>query len=279
MRKVVYVWLSLLLVSWKVSGEVPEMNDQNGYVEPFRMFDNVYYVGDKWVSSYAVETAEGIVIIDTLDFPYSKWIPINLAKLGLEDKAVTHIFVTHGHSDHAGGAHFLQSRYGAKVVMTSKGYELAIKQAQKSNGKHQFLPPKLDVAVKDGQVLTLGEEQFKFYITPGHTEGDFSLDFMVKESGKLHRAFVVGGHSLNAQSPTLVNQFFDSMTRIRKIASQPPEVTVNLSNHPHKNDLFINRDKRELDGTTNPFISQSNFFKFLDQQEALAKEKLTQAAK
>lgn len=79
------------------------MNDRNGYVEPFQMFDDVYYVGDKWVSSYAVETNKGLVIIDTLDFSYSKWIPINLKKLGLEKKPVTHILATHGHSDHVGG--------------------------------------------------------------------------------------------------------------------------------------------------------------------------------
>lgn len=67
------------------------MNDKNGYVEPFQMFDNVYYVGDKWVSSYAIDTYDGLVIIDTLDSPYSKWVPINLEKPGLEDKPITHI--------------------------------------------------------------------------------------------------------------------------------------------------------------------------------------------
>ena len=43
------------------------------------------------------------------------WIPTNLEKLGLQDKAITHILVTHGHSDHDGGAQYLQSEYEAKV--------------------------------------------------------------------------------------------------------------------------------------------------------------------
>ncbi|MEZ8282149.1 MBL fold metallo-hydrolase [Vibrio splendidus] len=276
MKKLVLALLLLVSTSAMASKDVPEMSIKNGYVEPFQMFDNVYYVGDRWVSSYAVETAKGLVLIDTLDFPYSMWIPINLKKLGLQDKAITHILVTHGHSDHVGGAQFLQSEYDAKVVMTQKGYELAVAQANKSSGKNTFLPPKVDFFVQDSSSLIVGEDEFKFYLTPGHTEGDYSIDLMVKDNGTSHRAFVVGGHSINARDPKLAKQFFESMDRVREIALQPPVVSVNLSNHPHKNNLFANREKRNADGSNNPFISESNFFSFLDQQEALAKEKLSE---
>ncbi|MDL5028247.1 MBL fold metallo-hydrolase [Vibrio sp. TMPB1044] len=274
MKKLSVVLFLLVSVCARASENLPEMNDKNGYVEPFQMFDDVYYVGDKWVSSYAVETNTGLVIIDTLDFPYSKWIPINLKKLGLEKKPVTHILATHGHSDHVGGAQYLQAKYGSKVVMTSKGHDLAQKQAEKSEGTNKFLPPNVDLIVKDGMTLEIGGTLFKFYITPGHTEGDFSLDFMVRDSGALHRAFVVGGHSLSAKKPELSNQFFKSMDRIREIALKPPVVTVNLANHPHKNDLFANRDKRKNGAAVNPFISKSNFFMFLEKQENLARKKL-----
>ncbi|EGQ8061908.1 MBL fold metallo-hydrolase [Vibrio parahaemolyticus] len=274
MKKLSVVLLLLVSVCARANEDFPEMSDKNGYVEPFQMFDDVYYVGDKWVSSYAVETNTGLVIIDTLDFPYSKWIPINLKKLGLEKKPVTHILATHGHSDHVGGAQYLQAKYGSKVVMTSKGHELAKTQAVKSEGSNKFLPPNVDLIVKDGMTLEIGGKPFKFYITPGHTEGDFSLDFMVQDSGALHRAFVVGGHSLSTKKPELANQFLKSMDRIREIALKPPVVTVNLANHPHKNDLFTNRDKRKNGAAVNPFISKYNFFMFLEQQENLAKEKL-----
>lgn len=39
-------------------------------VEPFRLFDNVWYVGVKWGSSYLIETSEGLVLIDTLHEPF-----------------------------------------------------------------------------------------------------------------------------------------------------------------------------------------------------------------
>lgn len=274
MHRIVFFVALLITLKAVADSGAPEMKSENGYVEPFRMFDNVYYVGDKWVSSYAVETSSGLVIIDTLDFPYSMWIPANLKKLGLNDKKVTHIFVTHGHSDHVGGAEFLQSLYGSKVVMSERALELAKEQALKNKGKDKFLPPVVESLAEDSSNIIVGDTEFKFYLTPGHTEGDLSIDFFVKDNGKLYRAFVVGGHGTNFQKPGLAKQFMASMARIKRLAMEGPVVTVNLSNHPHKNNLFSNRELSAKDKTINPFISQENFFRFIEQQEDLAIEEI-----
>ena len=274
MRKIVFFLVLLISMKAVAGAGAPEMKAKNGYVEPFRMFDNVYYVGDKWVSSYAVETSSGLIIIDTLDFPYSKWIPINLEKLGLNDKKVTHIFVTHGHSDHVGGAKFLQSLYGSKVIMSENALELTKEQSLKSKGKKKFLPPAVESFAEDSSNIVVGDTEFKFYITPGHTEGDLSIDFFVEDKGKRYRAFVVGGHGTNFQKPGLAKQFMASMARIKNLAVESPAVTVNLSNHPHKNNLFENREKNMKEVSSNPFISKEGFFRFIEQQSDLAKAKL-----
>lgn len=274
MDKFIVVVAFLISLEAFANIDVPEMSDENGYVEPFKMFDNLYYVGDKWVSSYVVATSSGLVIIDTLDFPYSKWIPENLEKLGLGDEKVTHILVTHGHSDHVGGAEFLQSLYGSTVIMSEKGLELSKEQALESNGKNQFSPPIVKSFAADSSSIVVGDTEFKFYITPGHTEGDLSIDFMVKENDRQYRAFVVGGHGTNFQKPGLAKKFMASMNRIKQLAMESPGVTVNLSNHPHKNNLFSNRDRGGMDVTRSTFISQENFSHFIERQEELATEKI-----
>lgn len=248
----------------------PEMNSDNGYIEPFKMFDNVYYVGDKWVSSYVVATSTGLVIIDTLEFPYSKWIPENLKKLGLDDRAVSHIFITHGHSDHVGGASYLQNLYGSKVVMTENGYELTEDEARKSTGKNKFPPPVVKSFAEDGSRMVIGDTAFKLYITPAHTEGDLSIDFVVKHKGQPYRAFVVGGHGTSFQEPGLAHKFLASMERIKRLAKESPIVSVNLSNHPHKNNLFTNRDKRDEVAPNNAFVDENGLLQFIEQQESSA---------
>ncbi len=70
---------------------IPAMTQKNGYVEPFQIFDNVYYVGDQWVSAYIIKTNKGLILIDTLEFPYGKWIPKNLEKLNLNAQDIKYI--------------------------------------------------------------------------------------------------------------------------------------------------------------------------------------------
>jgi metallo-beta-lactamase class B len=44
------------------------------YVEPWKPFDNVDYVGVCWVSAWLVHTDDGVVMIDTLYGPFKKMI-------------------------------------------------------------------------------------------------------------------------------------------------------------------------------------------------------------
>src|SRR4026209_1091452 len=88
------------------------------YAEPARVFDNLYFVGGKVHSAWALTTSEGIILIDTI-FPYNseELIVGGLRKLGLDPTTIKYVIVTHGHGDHIGGAEMLQTRYGARIVM------------------------------------------------------------------------------------------------------------------------------------------------------------------
>ena len=41
----------------------------NQFDEPIRVFENLYYIGFNDVGAWAVETSEGIILIDTLNSP------------------------------------------------------------------------------------------------------------------------------------------------------------------------------------------------------------------
>lgn len=114
-------------------------------------------------------------------------------------------------------------------------------------------------------------------ITPGHTEGDMSIDFMVNDNGQQQRAFVVGGHGVNFKAAGLAEKFISSMNRTRALALETPQITVNLANHPHKNQLFEKRDKNALNKRgDNAFIGHLDFLNFIAEQQALARKKSPQ---
>src|SRR5215469_8864134 len=67
------------------------------FTEPATVFDNLYFVGTKIHSSWALTTSEGIILIDTLyDYAAEEAIVGGLTKLGLDPASVKYVIVSHG---------------------------------------------------------------------------------------------------------------------------------------------------------------------------------------
>src|SRR6516165_2363887 len=88
------------------------------FKEPAKVFDNLYFVGSKIHSSWALTSSQGIILIDTL-FTYNSEEEIvgGLKKLGFDPASVKYVIITHAHGDHVGGAKLMQDRFGSRIVM------------------------------------------------------------------------------------------------------------------------------------------------------------------
>src|SRR5262249_25927507 len=88
------------------------------YAEPARIFDNLYWVGTKIHSAWALRTSGGIILIDTLyNYAVEPEIVQGLIKLGLNPATIKYVIITHAHGDHDEGAKLLQDRFGSHVVL------------------------------------------------------------------------------------------------------------------------------------------------------------------
>lgn len=90
------------------------------------------------------------------------------------DIKIKYILLTHGHFDHILGAHDLKEATGAAVVIHANDADHLIdpkKSLAEGNIPDPQLPVKADLLVKEGDILTLGEEEIKVMHTPGHTMG------------------------------------------------------------------------------------------------------------
>ena len=112
-----------------------------------------------------------------------------LKKLGLDPAAIKYVVVSHGHSDHSGGAKYLQDRFNARVILTAADWDLLDKSTQTR--------PRRDMVATDGQKLTLGDTTLTLYNTPGHTLGTLSTLIPVTDHGKPHVAAAWGGTAFN----------------------------------------------------------------------------------
>jgi metallo-beta-lactamase class B len=87
------------------------------YAEPVKVFDNLYWLGTKIHSSWALTDKNGIIIIDTLfNYAAEPEIVEGLQKMHLDPQTIKYVILSHGHSDHDEGVRLLQERYGARVV-------------------------------------------------------------------------------------------------------------------------------------------------------------------
>jgi metallo-beta-lactamase class B len=162
------------------------------HAEPVKVFDNLYFVGEKEYSAWAVTTSEGIILVDTIwDYSVADEIVGGLKKLGFDPAQIKYALVTHGHRDHVGGAKYLQDHFGTRIILSAADWDLV------ENSPRVTVKPKRDMVATDGQKLTLGDTTLMLYLTPGHTLGTVSVLIPVKDNGKPHLVAEWGGTGFN----------------------------------------------------------------------------------
>jgi metallo-beta-lactamase class B len=203
------------------------------YAEPAKVFDNLYFVGGKIHSAWALTTREGIILLDTI-YPYNseELIVGGMRKVGLDPKDIKYVVVSHAHQDHIGGAEMLQKRYGPRVVMSGPDWDLV----EKYPNRFKSMAPKRDIVATDGMKLTLGGSTVNLWFTPGHTEGTMSFTFQVLDRGRPVNVVYSGGTALVYEWDLRDWSIKNMQTYInsqRHLAAKAKETgaTVLISNH------------------------------------------------
>src|SRR5689334_6754675 len=88
---------------------------------PFKIHGNTYYVGPKGVSSVAIKTTAGVILLDGGLPQSAPKIEASLREVGLKVEDVKLILNSHAHYDHSGGIARLQHDSGATVVASASG--------------------------------------------------------------------------------------------------------------------------------------------------------------
>ena len=252
--------------------------DRSTYItEPAKVFDNLYFVGTKIHSSWALTTSQGIILIDTLyEYASDEAIVGGLKKLGLDPANVKYVIISHAHGDHVGGAKLMQERFKSRIVMAAPDWESIEKSAnQYPNGK-----PKRDIVGTDGQKITLGDTSVTLVFTPGHTPGTLSMIFEVKDQGRPLTVAYSGGTAFNFVND--VPHFDTYINSQRKMAQAAARAgaTVLMSNHSEFDNAVtkIRLMAARKPGEPHPFEvgreAVARYFKVTDECAQVARLKL-----
>ncbi|HUR21524.1 MAG TPA: MBL fold metallo-hydrolase [Vicinamibacterales bacterium] len=220
-----------------VAGNARAQNNNAPDVEPTKLFDNVYTVGNSETTVYALTSSEGILLLDAGFENKAETLASQLRTLNLDPARVKYILLGHGHADHFGGAKFFQDTYGAKVAASGADWDLISAPAAggpaPARGGGSGAKPARDVTLVGGQPFVFGDLTIMPVAIPGHTPGSLAFIFPVKDKGTTRMAGLFGGTVLTTGilTTTALKQYTQSIA-IYLESAKTMNVEVELQNHP-----------------------------------------------
>jgi glyoxylase-like metal-dependent hydrolase (beta-lactamase superfamily II) len=195
---VVFVLVGLIVAvltsPWDRRGRLPEPSDLAPW--PVTVVPGVHLLGKAYPAAvYAVDTTDGLVLVDSGVDASAALITGQLADLGLDVKRLRAILLTHAHADHSLGAARLRELTGAKVY-AGRGDCRPLRQGGPPEAlfsthhlpELKLHPTPVDVELAGGETLEIGDARFEVLATPGHTPG--SVCYLLERDGQ--RALFTG---------------------------------------------------------------------------------------
>src|SRR5256885_4442962 len=100
---------------------------------PFRIADNLYYVGSRGLANYLIATPQGHILINSDMEANVPMIRASVEKLGFKFKDIKILLISHAHWDHDAGSAKVKELTGAKYVVMDADVPVV-----ESGGKSDF---------------------------------------------------------------------------------------------------------------------------------------------
>jgi metallo-beta-lactamase class B len=145
-------------------------------IVPFRIADNLYYVGSQDLASYLVVTPKGNILINANLATSPPQLRASVEALGFHWNDTRILLNSQAHYDHLAGAAQVVRETGAKNMVMEGDVSVA-----ESGGRTDFLSPSpnipgyppvhVDRVLHDGDTVSLGGVTLTAHKTAGHTRG------------------------------------------------------------------------------------------------------------
>jgi metallo-beta-lactamase class B len=263
-------------------------------IAPFRIADNLYYVGSQDLASYLVVTPKGNILINANLAIAPPQIKASVEKLGFRWKDIKILLNSQAHDDHMGGAaEIIRETHVKNMVMDG---DVSVVE---SGARTDFLfpspniptyaPSHVDRVLHDGNTVSLGGVTLIAHKTAGHTRGCTTWTMRShlpgESTGTMRNIVIIGGtgfwseyHFVATPShpisyPGIVQDFQHTFAELRRLPCD-----VFLGAHGGYFDLLRKLHLYSKDGPR-VFIDPKGYKQFVARsQENFAKELSNQRA-
>lgn len=280
-HRIVRGWLApvvLLATGPALAADPPEWSTPT---EPFRIADNLYYVGTKGLSAYLIVSRDGAILLDGTLEQNAALIERNIRRVGVPLAQVKLIVSNHAHDDHVGAIARIKRDTGARFLASAGdrwALEHGTSQSDVTYRPRRYPAIKVDKVIGDGEVVRLGDIALTAHLTPGHTPGCTSWSMVARDAGRLRRvlfpcSITVAGNKLvgNRGYPGIVGDFRRTFA---KLAAMRADIV--LPGHPEAADV-LERGARRRAGRADAFVDPGLLPHMVDEQRAAFEEDLAKA--
>lgn len=278
MKVLSYVLVFLVYVFPTHAQSIPELSPDvrakwNATSEPFKIIDNVYFVGTAGLSSFLVTSRGGHVLINVAQPEAISQIKASIGKLGFKLTDIKYLVNTHLHADHSAALAAMKRETGAQMVASA-----ADKLLLEADGEGAMKSPsvRVDRIVGQGDKITIsdpvgkGKERHDLtlvaHMTPGHSPGCTTWTTVARDRKWNHTA--VFFCSLSPALNTLIGPYPARVDDYRKTFATAKGIIADVF-LPSTPELFGMEEKRSLIGKygVNPFVKAGEFHAYVREAE------------
>jgi metallo-beta-lactamase class B len=273
-----------LLILTRCAGQtgVPgNMQQWNRPFPPYRVIDDIYYVGSNEIAQFLITTPAGHILLDTGFEASVPRLRENIESLGFHYRDIKLILTSHAHIDHVQAHALVRRQTGAEVVVSAADaafVENGGKGETVYDGVFDWAHCPVDRRIGDGEFVTLGGVTLTAHLTPGHTMGATTWTMQVQDQGRsLAVVFFPsaninpGVHLIdNRRYPQIAHDFERSFAIWKGLSCD-----VFLADHGEFYGMRAKYRQLQSGASANPFIDPDGYRHFVLDSERRFREQLS----
>lgn len=273
-----FLLLPLLFASSLFAQDNPEWTTPHA---PFRIADNLYYVGSQDLASYLITTPQGDILINSNLTSSPALIRKSVETLGFRFSDVKILLISHAHADHAAGSALIKKMTGAQYMVMDADVPV-VESGGRTDFQYgrshdmRFPATKVDRVLHDGDKVSLGGVVLVAHKTPGHTKGCTTWTMKVTDGAKGYNVVIVGSPNVNPGYKLVGNDAYPAIAQdyertFQTLKALPCDVFLGAHGGYFGMEAKFARMKT---GEANPFVDPAGYRRYVAEREQAFREAL-----